>query len=313
MDLKIPHIISQISWGSHHVALLENSGKIYTFGWEENGRLGYSYQNKANKNSKQSEIEIRSVTPQCNERGIEEKFIQISWGYNFTLAISETNFLYSWGKGDKGAHWDGLNQDKWTLSKIDWIAQGVIYVSAGSEHCGYIDSLSNLYTWGNQNFGKLGNGKVDDVSEFPTKIEGKFITVSWGEAHTLAIGDNYQVYSWGWNSEGQLGSKRPREEWAIPSPIFHLKGKTMVNISAGRLQSLAVTIDGFVYCWGNNDNKQLGLKIESMTIPVLHKNLLGHGISFINTKYYKSYFISAFKDTEGDVEYYKRFVKFYSN
>lgn len=90
-------------------------------------------------------------------------------------------------------------------------------------------------------------------------------------------------------------------------PIFHLKGKTIVGISAGAYHSVAVTIDGFVYCWGNNSNKQLGLKGDKAKVPVLQKHLLGHGISYICSKYDKTYFISACKDEDADFEYYTRY------
>ena len=124
------------------MALLEESGKIYTFGWEENGRLGYS--KKDIPSTKPNSLEPRLVTPQLNEDGIKEDFIQVVWGYHFTLAISSTNWLYSWGRGDSGIHCDDLFLDKWTLSKIDSITDKVIFVSAGNDHWGYIDSQCRL-------------------------------------------------------------------------------------------------------------------------------------------------------------------------
>jgi len=157
--------------------------------------------------------------------------------------------------------------------------------------------------------GKLGNGINRDSFSHPSQVEGKYLTVDWGEHHTLAIDNEYSAYSWGWNSDGQLGSKRANgsEDWLIPKQVFHLKGKTIVGVSAGSYHSSFVTIDGFVYWWGNNENGQLGIRKENVRVPMLHPNLLGHGISFINSKYEKSYFISAWSEKEPDIDYFKRF------
>ncbi|CAI2384887.1 unnamed protein product [Moneuplotes crassus] len=60
-------------------------------------------------------------------------------------------------------------------------------------------------------------------------------------------------------------------------------------------------------------NKQLGSKIEKSKTPTLQKHLLGHGISFINSKYDKSYFISACQDDEPDIDYYRRIIELDKN
>ena len=290
--VSVPHPLDlsfkviQLSCGSHHVALLEESGKIYTFGTEENGRLGYS--RKLDEEWKDNSLRIlpRLVTPQWNEIGIEETFVQVSWGADFTLAISASNFLYSWGSGSSGIHWEDLTQDKWTLSKIETIHHKAVYVSSGINHWGFIDFNWHLFMWGSQSFGKLGNGKLKNFWNKPQMSRGKYISLSWGHNHTLAITNNYQLQSWGMNEYGELGhGSIDFLEFTTPIDVLFLKGKTIVSISAGNNHSVAVTIDGYVYSWGRNNRCQWGVNVTKTRSPWINPDLLGHGVSYINAKY----------------------------
>ena len=233
--LDLPFKVVQLSCGSYHVALLEDTGRMYTFGTEENGRLGYS--RKGDEEGKDNTMRIipRLVSPQWNEKGVEETFIQVACGEDFTLAISISNSLYSWGKAASGVHWEDIIQDKWTLSKIENITQKIIFVTAGTSHWGFIDINWHLFMWGNQQYGKLGNGKIKELWLRPQMLNGKFISLSCGENHTLAINNSYQVQSWGCNEYGELGhGSIDFLEFTTPIEVLFLKGKTIVSVSAGK-------------------------------------------------------------------------------
>lgn len=66
-----------------------------------------------------------------------------------------------------------------------------------------------------------------------------------------------QVYGWGNNLYGQLGHGRAMSD-ALPRPIFALDGKSVVSIQADAESVLAITSDGSVYTWGQEEEYCLG-------------------------------------------------------
>ena len=79
--------------------------------------------------------------------------------------------------------------------------------------------------------------------------------------HTCGVATSGEVYCWGDNLEGRLGvggSSFTRRGWNTkPSPP---KGDLRLTmISAGDYHTCGVTTDGAVYCWGGNNEGQLGI------------------------------------------------------
>lgn len=104
------------------------------------------------------------------------------------------------------------------------------------------------------------------------------VQVDSSEDHTLARTSDGKVLAWGLNERGQLGDgttvdrARPVEVQGFPvdSPV--------VDVSAGREHSLAVTADGRVYAWGANGEGEVGdgTRVERRT-PTLVTSTLTAG------------------------------------
>jgi hypothetical protein len=127
---------------------------------------------------------------------------------------------------------------------------GFVTVIFGETHNTAITQNRDLYMWGDNNFGQLGLGHNNRVSE-PEKVTAlsDVVAVSLGTSHSAAITADGDLYTWGANGSGQLGlgdnfwdSKR-----AVPNKI------TLSNVAAVRLgerSSAAITINGDLYEWG---------------------------------------------------------------
>jgi Regulator of chromosome condensation (RCC1) repeat len=87
----------------------------------------------------------------------------------------------------------------------------------------------------------------------------KMTDVSCGENHTVAITDLGEIYSWGAGQFGQLGHGDILRQCS-PMKIAVLEEKIIIQVSAGRKHSAALTANGHVYTWGSNEYGQLGLK-----------------------------------------------------
>ncbi|XP_021116722.1 E3 ISG15--protein ligase HERC5 isoform X2 [Heterocephalus glaber] len=74
-----------------------------------------------------------------------------------------------------------------------------------------------------------------------------------------------ELFAWGQNLHGQLGVGRIFSSTLMPQAVQSLTGVPLVQISAGRAHSMALSMSGNIYSWGQNDCGQLGLGHTKIT------------------------------------------------
>ncbi|RWS18832.1 E3 ubiquitin-protein ligase HERC2-like protein, partial [Leptotrombidium deliense] len=74
---------------------------------------------------------------------------------------------------------------------------------------------------------------------------------------SLALTCSGQLWSWGKGDYFRLGHGTD-EHVRIPTPVESLKSKRIVSVAVDALHCLAVTDNGQVYAWGDNDHGQQG-------------------------------------------------------
>ena len=82
------------------------------------------------------------------------------------------------------------------------------------------------------------------------------ISVSLGVAHTMAVTSDGTLWTWGCNLFGAIGDGTIGESENRGSPFKAMND--VVYISAGKDYSMAITSDGVLWAWGNNERGQLG-------------------------------------------------------
>ena len=123
---------------------------------------------------------------------------------------------------------------------------------SASHACG-IDVNANLWCWGYNSNGQLGNGTITN-SVGAVKVSGisnvKQVVV--GGAHTCALTTLGDIYCWGAGTYGQLGlGYKPSANVYFPTKIQ--SGATKYStIAAGAFSTCAVNVTGGVQCWGRN-------------------------------------------------------------
>lgn len=70
--------------------------------------------------------------------------------------------------------------------------------------------------------------------------------VSCGDVHSLALNQWGQVFSWGSDSHGQLGHKLDGENQPVPKIVRALATSHVVQITAGKRHSLALTNSEYI-------------------------------------------------------------------
>ena len=244
-DIRLSHL----SAGTEASQAIGSDGNVY--GW---GRLSFT----------QPSDRPGIVTPPT---GVS--FTQISGGLGFALALGSDGNLYSWGSDLYGEMGRGDVTYSPQLGKVIMPTDGTKFTqfSAGFVHSLAIGSDGNLYSWGYNNSGQLGNGTTDSSRHgTPSKVAmpagvTKFTQISAGNDHSLALDSDGNLYSWGYNMYGQLGKGNSDfviEQLTPSKGLMPADGTKFTQISAGYKHSLALGTDGNVYSWGDNSKSQLG-------------------------------------------------------
>lgn len=128
--------------------------------------------------------------------------------------------------------------------------------SIGNLHSLAIDESGNLWAWGNNDYGQLGNGTTT-ATKIPIKIKSgtRFKKVSAGYSHSIAIDEEGNLWTWGHNGYSQLGNNSTTTS---KTPIQIKSGTKFKEISAGLLYNLAIDEEGNLWGWGYNGYSQLG-------------------------------------------------------
>ena len=84
-------------------------------------------------------------------------------------------------------------------------------LSLGDSHSAYITENGDLYTWGWNARGQLGDGSTED-SYIPKKIMSNVTQVSLGERHSACITENGDLYMWGYKY-GQLDDESTTDDY----------------------------------------------------------------------------------------------------
>ncbi len=130
-------------------------------------------------------------------------------------------------------------------------------ISLGDSHSILLNAKGNVFGFGYNGNGQLGNGTSFSTS-VPTPVAGVagIIQVASGANHVLALLTDGTIKAWGYNNGGQLGNDNGYNN---ASNAVTVTGLTFVKaIAAGRNHSLALKADGTVWAWGLNLEGQLG-------------------------------------------------------
>lgn len=198
-----------IACGANHTVAFTTSGQLYSWGLNSYGQLGDT---TTLTRLLPTLISVPLVT--ANTR---QSVVALACGEHHTMALvrtdnTNTHTLFTWGYNVYGQLGNGNATPRYSPVDLPSISfpniSGNIIGIACSVHSSYaITSSGQLYSWGWNNNGQLGDGTTANKST-PTLISGitNVTSISCGEQHVVASTRNNKIYTWGVNGNGQLGN-----------------------------------------------------------------------------------------------------------
>jgi alpha-tubulin suppressor-like RCC1 family protein len=135
--------------GNHGMALLED-GTVAAWGWNDHAQIGNDTQTSNNGGVPSA---VRAIFPVGTP-----KIVDIAAAGYQSLAVDETGKVWYWGRSDFG----GSTVVKKPAAR--GLENGWIVYGGFQGHAAVRISDGQLYTWGNNRFGVLGMGTVNDVN-----------------------------------------------------------------------------------------------------------------------------------------------------
>lgn len=237
----------KVSVGQKHACALMQSGQVQCWGNGFNGQLGNG--------------DVSTSVVPVTVTGISTA-VDVAASGEHACAVVQGGGVQCWGDNLQGQLGNGAGAAEPVFSDVPMAVAAINDASAVAVTTGascVLHATGAVSCWGNNDFGQLGNGSLQD-SSLPLPVPGvdSAVAITLARYHGCALRSNGSVQCWGGaNSntllgDGSLGGSARRAVFVkgLPAPA--------VSVSAGASHTCAVLNTGAVHCWGDNTNEQLG-------------------------------------------------------
>jgi alpha-tubulin suppressor-like RCC1 family protein len=260
--------VTAIAGGQLHPLALDSDGNVWSWGFNSDGQLG-----DGTTTNRSTPARVKGE----NGVGLLENVTAISAMGYFSVALDDNGNVWAWGSG--GQLGDGTTTDRSTPVQVKGengvgLLENVTMIASGYSHTIALDSDGNVWSWGRNGSGQLGDGNGGPGAQevTPVKVKGEngtgvltgVTTVVAGYFHSLALDSDGSVWAWGDNTNGQLGNgdSGTGVYESIPAQVKGENGVGVLTnvtaIASGYHHSFAISSNETIWAWGRNTNGQLG-------------------------------------------------------
>uniref|UniRef100_A0A5B6ZX59 Putative Regulator of chromosome condensation (RCC1) family protein isoform 1 n=1 Tax=Davidia involucrata TaxID=16924 RepID=A0A5B6ZX59_DAVIN len=265
--------VVQAAIGNFFTAVLSREGRVYTFSWGNDARLGHQ--------TEPNDLEPRPLLGALENVPV----VQIASGYCYLLALAcqpSGMSVYSVGCGLGGKLGHGTRTDEKyprLIEQFQTLNLQPVVVAAGAWHAAVVGKDGRVCTWGWGRYGCLGHGN-EDCESVPKVVEAlsevKAVHVATGDYTTFVVSDDGNVYSFGCGESSSLGHNTMAADGQgnrhtnvlSPEMVTSLKqvNERVVQISLTNsiywnAHTFALTESGKLFAFGAGDKGQLGVEL----------------------------------------------------
>ncbi len=231
----------------NNLLIVTNDDKVFAFGGNYKGVLGFGNKNKVNE-----------LTP--NEELSYKQIIDFKNGSQHVIARTIDRKVYCWGCNDWGVLGNGNKDSNIYKPELnEYLSDKYINdICCGGCHSLVLTNSGEVYAWGENDCGQIGNERrgQNECQLIPIKLNGfsneKIVMISCGDWYSMALTESGLVFSWGSNRSGQLGHNNKKEFISKPTIVSLNNEISIKKISCGQSHSLLLSSDGHIYWFGSN-------------------------------------------------------------
>lgn len=235
------HIVG-IACGYDHSLAIDNLGHVYAWGCNYFGQLG--------NNSTTYQSSPTNISCITNSSLYEKSIGAIACGSLHSLALDSDGQVHAWGCNHDGQLGNNTKVGSQLPIHIPFFENKIIAIACGFSHSVALDINGDVYAWGLNSFGQLGNDTTIE-SMVPIKIPSirtKIVAIACGGNHTILLDINGKVHACGHNGYGQLGCKTLIV--SCFSPFIMPINEFIVAIACGSGYTLALDVHGNFHAFG---------------------------------------------------------------
>ncbi len=261
--------VVRVSTGLQVTCAVTSAGAVKCWGANAHGELGIG------TTSAYSLVPVGVV-------GLGSGVAAVSVGGFDSCALTTAGAVRCWGLNESGGLGNGTTTASSVPVGVVGLGSGVAAVSVGFDVACAVTSGGALKCWGDNAYGRLGQGTSTIGSSVPVGVVGLgsgVAAVSVAGISSCALTTVGAVKCWGDNSKGQLGAgsisglsstviTEEGNSSTVPVEVVGL-ASGVVAVSTSGFHACAVTSAGQVKCWGDNSSGGLGDgTITSSSVPV---------------------------------------------
>lgn len=253
------HHFTQLSTGVGTTCGVATDGITYCWGANNIGQVG-------DGTIRSSGMPVPAAVQNSATLGLQ----RVSTGSSHACAITSAGEFFCWGSARSTGN-GALND---TVFAPMPAASGHVFTFQDQGFlygCG-VEATGSAFCWGHNLSGGLGNGLTSGEELTAVPVAGglvfRMIDANIGNSavtSTCGITTSDEAYCWGANNTGQVGAVT-NETCISGGNTFNCASRpTMVSgglgfqsVSTGQGHTCGIALDESAWCWGRNDNGQLG-------------------------------------------------------
>jgi alpha-tubulin suppressor-like RCC1 family protein len=255
--------ITQLALGDNHSCVVTAAGAVTCWGDNSYGELG-------------SDASGGTSTP--TPVGGLANVVALGLGSSSSCALLQNGTVWCWGGNQEGAlgvDTVDAGPDASGTDSAYHVAPmqvggvvGATHLAVGVRHACAIVAGGAVMCWGRNSNGELGHASTLDPTcklAAPCRTTAKTVAglngvkeLALANLHSCALAADETVWCWGYNGTGELGrgDAAPTFNDPVPQKVAGLTG--VAHITSGYNHACAVKHDDSTYCWGANQQGQIG-------------------------------------------------------